>query len=104
MRINEMEVEKSGQGPAVILVHGLGGTGNVWFPQTAELEKSHTVYRPDLNGAGRSSLNGELSVEDFIRDLLTLMDSESLERASFVGHSFGSLIVDRKSTRLNSSH
>ena len=95
MRINEMEVEKTGSGPALVLVHGLGGTSNFWFPQLAELNRRFTVYRPDLRGSGRSLLNGggKLSVDALVDDLVGLLDAEGLESAAFVGHSFGSLVV-----------
>jgi pimeloyl-ACP methyl ester carboxylesterase len=88
-----MQVEKSGEGPALVLVHGLGGTGNVWQPQVATLSKRFTVYRPDLAGAGRSSVPASVSVESFVADLIGLLDAEKIERASFAGHSFATLVL-----------
>jgi 3-oxoadipate enol-lactonase len=97
--INAMEVEKTGSGPALVLVHGLGGTGNFWFPQLAALSAAFTVYRPDMRGSGRSPLNGgshaggKLSIDGIVADLIGLLDHEKIERAAFAGHSFGSLVV-----------
>jgi 3-oxoadipate enol-lactonase len=95
--INGMEVEKTGSGPALILVHGLGGTGNFWFPQLAALSAAFTVYRPDMRGSGRSPLNGSdggtLTIDQIVADLIGLLDHEKIERAAFAGHSFGSLVV-----------
>ncbi|CAB3798381.1 alpha/beta fold hydrolase [Pararobbsia alpina] len=102
MLINGMEVEKTGSGPALVLVHGLGGTGNFWFPQLAALSATFTVYRPDMRGSGRSPLNGgssgangsgTLTVDQIVADLIGLLDHEKIDRAAFAGHSFGSLVV-----------
>lgn len=93
MLIQGMEVEVAGQGPGLVLVHGLGGTGNVWQPQLALLAQHFTVVRPDLAGAGRSPLSGELSVTHFVSDLLAVLDHLGWQDAAFAGHSFGSLIL-----------
>src|SRR3981081_2362270 len=45
-------VRVGGQGPAVILLHGFGDTGDMWAPLAAELVKNHTVIVPDLRGMG----------------------------------------------------
>ena len=44
-----------GQGPAALLLHGYGETGDMWAPLAAELVRGHTVVVPDLRGMGRSS-------------------------------------------------
>src|SRR5580704_9284796 len=44
-----------GQGPAVILLHGYGETGDMWVSLAAELTPDHTVIVPDLRGIGLSS-------------------------------------------------
>src|SRR6266481_9271903 len=41
-------VRVGGQGPAVILLHGFGDTGDMWAPLAAVLVKDHTVIVPDL--------------------------------------------------------
>src|SRR3989441_3690547 len=48
-------VRVGGSGPAVILVHGFGDTGDMWVPLAVELAKNRTVIVPDLRGMGRSS-------------------------------------------------
>ncbi len=44
-----------GRGPAVLLVHGFGVTGDSWAPLAASLADAHTVIVPDLRGFGLSS-------------------------------------------------
>src|SRR3981189_12394 len=47
-------VRVGGQGPAVILLHGFGDTGDMWAPLAAVLVKDHTVIVPYLRGMGLS--------------------------------------------------
>ena len=44
-----------GAGPAVVLLHGYGETGDMWVPLAGDLVRDHTVIVPDLRGLGRSS-------------------------------------------------
>src|ERR1700760_3511081 len=48
-------VRVGGQGPAVLLLHGFGDTGDMWQPLAAKLVRDHTVIVPDLRGMGLSS-------------------------------------------------
>ncbi len=45
-----------GQGPAVVLLHGFGDTGDMWAPLAAKLVPDHTVIVPDLRGMGLSAI------------------------------------------------
>src|SRR6266404_8880726 len=47
-------VRVGGHGPAVVLLHGFGDTGDMWAPLAAVLVKDHTVIVPDLRGMGLS--------------------------------------------------
>ncbi|HEY9347001.1 MAG TPA: alpha/beta fold hydrolase, partial [Inquilinus sp.] len=47
-------VRVGGHGPAVVLIHGFGETGDMWSPMAAVLAKDHTVIVPDLRGMGLS--------------------------------------------------
>jgi alpha/beta hydrolase fold len=48
-------VRVGGHGPAVVLIHGFGDTGDMWAPMAAELSRDHTVIVLDLRGMGLSS-------------------------------------------------
>ena len=41
-------VRSGGAGPAVVLIHGFGDTGDMWIPLAADLMRDHTVIVPDL--------------------------------------------------------
>jgi alpha/beta hydrolase fold len=47
-------VRVGGKGPAVVLLHGYGETGDMWAPLAAQLVRDHTVIVPDLRGMGLS--------------------------------------------------
>src|SRR6476469_6438986 len=50
-----IHVRVGGHGPAVLLIHGFGDTGDMWAPLAARLAKDHTVVVPDLRGMGLSA-------------------------------------------------
>ena len=76
MEINgkDIAVEQHGDGDAVVMVHGLGGTSNTWYPQVGPLSRFFRVVRPDLEGSGRSPATGSLSIASFAADVIAVMD------------------------------
>src|SRR5207237_6619639 len=50
-----IHTRSGGSGPAVVLLHGYGETGDMWAPLAADLARDHTVIVPDLRGLGLSS-------------------------------------------------
>jgi hypothetical protein len=50
-----LHVRVGGQGPAVVMLHGFGDSGDMWAPLARELIGDHTVVIPDLRGMGLSS-------------------------------------------------
>jgi pimeloyl-ACP methyl ester carboxylesterase len=95
MKVNgrELAVEIDGQGPAVLLVHGLGGTTNFFQVQADALADRFRVIRVDSAGAGRSPVAEGISVESHADDLAAVLDELGVESAAVVGHSLGTLIV-----------
>src|SRR5262245_8493018 len=45
-----IHVRVGGKGPAVVMLHGFGDTGDMWAPLAAALAKDHTIIVPDLRG------------------------------------------------------
>jgi pimeloyl-ACP methyl ester carboxylesterase len=81
---------KTGQGPALLLLHGLGCDHTTWLPVIATLSRRYTVIAPDLLGHGRSAKpRADYSVGGYangMRDLLTVL---GVDKVTVVGHSFG---------------
>ncbi|MFG2944865.1 alpha/beta fold hydrolase [Streptomyces adustus] len=80
----------AGEGPALVLVHGIGDSSATWAGLIPDLARTHTVLAPDLLGHGASDKpRADYSVAAYangVRDLLTTLGIES---ATLVGHSFG---------------
>ena len=89
-------VQQAGEGPDVVLIHGVTGDLSIWFLCKAmtELARDHRVTAYDLRGHGYSDVppDGYTSA-DHAADLLALMDRVGASRATLVGHSFGGVIA-----------
>lgn len=97
--IADMVVETEGDGPAVIMIHGLGGTSNTFTPLLDVFSDRYRVIRPDLKGSGRSDFRGDLSMNGFMEDVLRLADALSIDEAHLVGHSMGTIICQHLAAR-----
>ena len=82
-----------GQGPAVVLLHGFGTTGDMWAPLAPVLVADHTVIVPDLRGLGLSSKpSGGYDKKTQSRDVAGVMDALGVSRADFVTHDIGNMV------------
>ena len=87
---------RTGVGPAVVLVQGVGVIGNGWAPQAQSLTSRFTVITIDNRGIGRSKLDGrQLTVEDMAADVLAVADAEAIDRFHLAGHSMGGVIAQQ---------
>ena len=95
MQINgtELAVEVDGAGPAVLMVHGLGGTSNFYQVQAQALAERFRVIRVDAAGAGRSGLREGISIESHADDLAAVLDTLGVDAAAVVAHSMGALVA-----------
>ncbi len=84
-----------GQGPDVLLLHGLGGTRASLFETAAALSRSYRVHVPDLPGFGSSGKprHGAYSAHWFAEIMLGLLDQLEVERTHVVGNSMGGRIA-----------
>jgi len=82
--------EACGSGPAIVLVHGLGGNHAVWFQQVAHFAADHTVVTMSQRGFAPSGGDrNHYDVELLVRDLTGVMDAAGVPRAVVVGQSMG---------------
>lgn len=82
-----------GHGPAVVLLHGYGETGDMWAPLAAVLQHKHTVVVPDLRGMGRSARPAsgyEKKVQG--QDIAGVLDALKVDRAILVTHDIGNMV------------
>lgn len=80
----------AGTGPAIVFVHGTGGSGKVWFNQLRRFEASYQVIAPDLPGYGETPLPEHIrSIDDYPAFLSALLDAMGIDQAIFAGNSMG---------------
>jgi pimeloyl-ACP methyl ester carboxylesterase len=86
-------VRLGGQGPAVLLLHGFGDTGDMWLPLAEILAKDHTVIVPDLRGMGLSShQDGGYEKTAQARDLAGILDKLKVQNVALVTHDIGNMV------------
>ena len=87
---HRVRFHSSGDGPLLVLLHGIASTADTWAPVATGLAANHTVLAHDLLGHGASAKpRGDYSLGAYasgVRDLITAL---GYERATVVGHSLG---------------
>lgn len=93
----EMYITELGDGPPVVLCHGFPELGYSWRRQLGPLaDAGYRAIAPDQRGYGRTSRPSDIAAYDIhqlTNDLLGLLDHLGEERAVFVGHDWGSIVV-----------
>lgn len=85
--------DEAGEGDAVVLVSGLGGTGGFWSAQVTAFDTRFRVVTFDQRGVTRSEGAPPYSVGQWASDVLALLDHAHIERVHLVGHSTGGIIA-----------
>ena len=83
-----------GQGPPIVLVHGVGGNRHVWAGVTERLRSDYTCATYDLRGHGESPKpDRPFTLDDLVADLERLRHQLGFERAHVIGHSLGGMVA-----------
>jgi pimeloyl-ACP methyl ester carboxylesterase len=86
-------VRFGGRGPAVVLLHGFGDTGDMWAPLAATLVKDHMVIVPDLRGMGLSAHpDTGYTKKNQALDIIGVMDALKVQHAALVTHDIGDMV------------
>ncbi|MGQ0717343.1 MAG: alpha/beta fold hydrolase [Pseudonocardiales bacterium] len=92
--------EESGAGPAVLLIHGLGYTHDMWYRTVPVLSRRYRVIRFDNRGVGRSDVPpGPYRVSDMAADAAAVLDAAGVDAAHVVGISLGGAIAQELTLR-----
>ena len=92
VRLHGREVAhiEGGEGPVLLLIHGIGGHWRSWEPVLDRLAEEHRVVAVDLPGHGGSSKGaGDYSLGAHANTVRDLMAALEIERATVIGHSLG---------------
>ena len=82
-----------GQGPPLLLLHGLAGSHDDWRMQWPAFAASHRVVVPDLRGFGASGRQEPFTIQQHARDMLALIAALGIERVLVVGLSMGGAVT-----------
>jgi esterase len=81
--------QKLGQGPPLIILHGLYGSSDNWITYARWLSEHFTIYLVDQRNHGRSPHSRGNSYELMAEDLRELITDENLDNVILLGHSMG---------------
>ncbi|KAA9014519.1 alpha/beta fold hydrolase [Niallia endozanthoxylica] len=81
-----------GDGIPLVLIHGLGSRKEAWKPQY-ELAANYRLIIPDLRGHGETSLNDNISIYNFAKDIENLLDFLQIPSAFICGLSLGGIVA-----------
>src|SRR5438067_8629595 len=88
-----IHVRSGGAGPAVLLLHGYGETGDMWAPMAVDLARDHTVVVPDLRGMGLSAKPaGGFDKKTQADDMAAVLDEFKIGRTDLVTHDIGNMV------------
>jgi pimeloyl-ACP methyl ester carboxylesterase len=88
-----IHVRTGGTGPAVVLLHGYGETGDMWVPMATDLARDHTVVVPDLRGLGLSAKPpGGFDKKTQAGDIAGVLDVLKIQRVDLVTHDIGNMV------------
>ncbi|MDT5011837.1 MAG: hypothetical protein QOH57_3454 [Mycobacterium sp.] len=95
-----IEYVDQGSGPALVLVHGLGGNLQSWLANIGTLSARHRVIALDLPGFGRSDpLAADATMASYADATIGLLDKLGVASATFVGNSMGGLLTIEAAAR-----
>jgi pimeloyl-ACP methyl ester carboxylesterase len=81
--------EEYGEGPAIVLAHGVGGNHASWFNQIPTFSKSYRVITFDQRAFGNSDDVEGVGRSAFVDDLKALLDQLDISRTALIGQSMG---------------
>jgi pimeloyl-ACP methyl ester carboxylesterase len=85
--------DASGDGPPVVVVHGLTSFRQTWNPVTDLLTEDFTCVRVDLRGHGESATASDYSMLSMVADVRAVVEELALEEPAVVGHSLGATVA-----------
>ncbi|MEO8651643.1 MAG: alpha/beta fold hydrolase, partial [Hyphomicrobiaceae bacterium] len=89
-----IHVRVGGKGPAILLLHGYGETGDMWVPMAVDFARNHTVVVPDLRGMGLSSKPaGGYDKKTQAVDMAGVLDQLKIDHADVVAHDIGNMVA-----------
>jgi 3-oxoadipate enol-lactonase/4-carboxymuconolactone decarboxylase len=91
---HRLYVESRGDGPGIVFIHGLGGSGSIYFPVASALSSTHRTVLYDWLGSGASTRpHQEYSIDSWAEEAKRLCGGLGIASAVFAGHSMGAAVA-----------
>jgi pimeloyl-ACP methyl ester carboxylesterase len=88
-----IHVRVGGQGPAILMLHGFGDSGDMWQPLANVMMGDHTVVIPDLRGMGLSSHpDSGYDKKTEARDMEQVLEKLKIDKFQLVTHDIGNMV------------
>ena len=88
-----LHVRIGGKGPAILMLHGFGDTGDMWAPLASVLVKDHTIVAPDLRGMGLSAHpDAGYTKKNQALDIAGVLDHLKIQKVDLVTHDIGNMV------------
>ncbi|WP_419814069.1 alpha/beta fold hydrolase [Glacieibacterium sp.] len=89
-----IHIRSGGKGPAVVLLHGYGETGDMWGALAVDLARDHRVVVPDLRGLGLSARPpGGYDKKTQGADVTAVLDALKIGKVDVVAHDIGNMVA-----------
>ncbi|MGL4959240.1 MAG: alpha/beta fold hydrolase, partial [Plesiomonas sp.] len=85
--------KQQGQGPTLVLIHGLFGTLDNLGLLARDLVKDHHIVQVDLRNHGQSFFSDQINYRLMADDLIALLDHLNIRSATFIGHAMGGKVA-----------
>nr|MBE6192229.1 alpha/beta hydrolase [Rikenellaceae bacterium] len=89
--------QKHTEAPWVVMLHGAGGSSEVWYRQVGDFSRHYNLLLIDLVGHGESSvlqiLNKHFDFETAAEQVMEVVDHLNIRKAHYMGLSLGSIVV-----------
>jgi pimeloyl-ACP methyl ester carboxylesterase len=89
----EIAYDVTGDGPVLVLVHGITESRRAWDPLVPDLATDHTVVAVDVRGHGESAFAATYDSQAMAGDVAAVLAALELDDPLVVGHSMGGIVV-----------
>ena len=91
--IMKLNFEQVGNGPGLIILHGLFGSASNFRTLARQIGEFHTVYSLDLRNHGASPHDSDVSFDVMAADIIEFMDDHNIQETNLMGHSLGGKVA-----------
>jgi pimeloyl-ACP methyl ester carboxylesterase len=89
----KLHFQKLGEGPVIVVLHGLFGMSDNWLTIAKKMEFEYCFYLLDLRNHGRSPHSNEFNYQQMGEDVQEFCESHNLTKVNLLGHSMGGKVA-----------